>query len=30
VGYPEEEIDRLIDTKTVGAAERQPISEDDT
>jgi crotonobetainyl-CoA:carnitine CoA-transferase CaiB-like acyl-CoA transferase len=30
VGYPEEEIDRLIDAKTVGAAERQPISEDDT
>jgi len=30
MGYPEEEIDRLIDTKTVGAAERQPISEDDT
>ncbi len=30
VGYPEGEIDRLIDTKAVGAAERQPISEDDT
>jgi crotonobetainyl-CoA:carnitine CoA-transferase CaiB-like acyl-CoA transferase len=30
VGYREEEIDRLIDAKTVGAAERQPISGDDT
>ncbi len=29
VGYPEGEIQRLIDQKTVGAAERQPISEDD-
>jgi crotonobetainyl-CoA:carnitine CoA-transferase CaiB-like acyl-CoA transferase len=30
VDYPEEEIERLIDKKAVGAAENQPINEDNT
>ncbi len=30
VGYPEEEIERLLDKKAVAAASRQPIDQDNT